>query len=134
MSAYTRLVVAVLALSALAGCVERELTITSEPSGALVYLSEVEVGRTPLTVPFTWYGDYEVILRREGYETLKTHTEIDAPLYDTFPIDFVSQALVPWTYHYRVSRHFELSPQTPIPDDVLIQNALELRESLTPTP
>jgi hypothetical protein len=31
----------------LAGCVERRLTITSEPSGALVTVNSKEVGRTP---------------------------------------------------------------------------------------
>src|SRR5436190_11289311 len=30
------------------GCVEQKLSVTSEPDGALVYLNNEEVGRTPL--------------------------------------------------------------------------------------
>jgi hypothetical protein len=63
-----------LALAA-SGCVERELTVTSEPPGAIVYIGDREVGRTPITTPFTWYGDYDIILRREGYQTLNTHAK-----------------------------------------------------------
>lgn len=47
------------------GCVERTITITSEPSGALVHLNDEEVGRTPLTVPFTFYGVYDVRLEMD---------------------------------------------------------------------
>ena len=59
-------------LALLAGCVERTIKITSQPSGALVYLNDEEVGRTPTEVRFTFYGDYSVILRKEGHETLNT--------------------------------------------------------------
>lgn len=110
------------------GCVERQLSITSEPSGALVYLSDVEVGRTPLTVDFEWYGDYEVILRSDGYQTLQTNTKIDPPWYDIPPWDLVSQAFVPWTYYYRVNRHFTLEPLKLPDDQTLIDNALDLQQ------
>ena len=50
----------------LVGCVEREWTISSEPAGAIVEVSGVEKGRTPLTISFTYYGDYEVIFRKAG--------------------------------------------------------------------
>ncbi len=42
------------------GCVERTVTITSEPDNALVYLNDEEIGRTPVTVSFTFYGVYDV--------------------------------------------------------------------------
>src|SRR5688500_18580755 len=54
------------------GCVVREMVIDSEPRGALVYLNDQEIGRTPLTKEFTWYGTYDAVVRLEGYETLKT--------------------------------------------------------------
>ncbi|MCC5829414.1 MAG: PEGA domain-containing protein [Phycisphaeraceae bacterium] len=50
----------------LGGCVRRTITITSEPSGALVHLNDQEVGRTPLTIGFTHYGVYDVRLTHEG--------------------------------------------------------------------
>ncbi len=49
----------------LTGCVERTISISSEPSGALVHLNDEEVGRTPLTVPFTFYGTYSVRVTHE---------------------------------------------------------------------
>ena len=53
-------------LLASVGCVERLITVRSQPSGALVYLNDEEVGRTPVTVPFTFYGYYDVRLEHEG--------------------------------------------------------------------
>ncbi len=125
----------VLAGVCLSGCVERRLKITSDPPGALVYLANDEVGRTPLTMPFTWYGDYEVILRLEGYEAKITHTNITPPIYDIPPWDLISQAFVPWTYRYNVSRHYELTPLTPPTEAELIERAMALRErNLQPVP
>jgi hypothetical protein len=53
------------AATLLAGCVERTITINSEPQGALVYLNDEEVGRTPVSVPFLYYGTYDVRLEHE---------------------------------------------------------------------
>ena len=61
------LVILLLSAGALApGCVEREWTLETDPPGAIVYVSDVEVGRTPVTLDFTWYGDYEVVFRLDG--------------------------------------------------------------------
>ncbi len=48
------------------GCIERLITVSSQPPGALVYLNDEEVGRTPVTVPFRFYGVYDVRLEHEG--------------------------------------------------------------------
>jgi len=77
----------------LTGCVRRSLTVKSNPSGALVYLNGVEVGRTPMTRDFTWYGTYDVVLRKEGYETLKTRGKVIAPWWQWVPIDLVAELL-----------------------------------------
>src|SRR6202000_2421377 len=55
----------VASLCLFSGCVERKITIGSAPAGAIVTLNDEEVGRTPVTVPFTWYGDYDIVLRLE---------------------------------------------------------------------
>jgi len=75
------------------GCVERTITITSEPNGALVHLNDEEVGRTPLTVPFTWYGVYDVRLEKKGYQPLWTTGAAKAPLWETPGPDLVAEAL-----------------------------------------
>lgn len=75
------------------GCVERRLLITSEPAGALVYLNDQEVGRTPLEVPFTWYGRYDVRLEREGYRTLETERVAEQPWWEKPGPDLLAEAL-----------------------------------------
>jgi hypothetical protein len=77
------------------GCVERKLTINTEPAGAVVLLNDEEIGESPVTVSFNWYGDYNVIISKEGYETLKTHRKLKAPWYDYFPFDFLANNLNP---------------------------------------
>lgn len=83
----------VLLLTGSLGCVERRLMITSEPAGALVYLNDQEVGRTPLDVPFTWYGTYDVRLEREGYQTLQTEQIAKRPWWETPGPDLFAEAL-----------------------------------------
>ena len=123
---HVQLAVACLLVLLPAGCVERTLSITSEPAGALVYVSSVEVGRTPLRMPFTWYGDYDVVLRLDGYETLKTHCEVNPPIYELPPLDLLSE-IAPWTYHVERSGHFELTKSTVPSDADLVKRAEQLR-------
>jgi hypothetical protein len=87
MSTQGLLLLCCLSLGLSTGCAQRELTINSEPQGALVYLNGQEVGRTPMKYDFRWYGDYEVTLRADGYETLKTHRKIYTPIYGFPPFD-----------------------------------------------
>ncbi|MFP3937216.1 MAG: PEGA domain-containing protein [Phycisphaerae bacterium] len=119
--------ISLVAVGLMFGCVERELTITSEPEGALVYISDEEVGRTPVTVPFTWYGDYDIIVRRDGYETLDTHAKIHTPWYEVPPIDLLS-ALAPWTYHDRRYLHYKLEPLTLPDDEELLDQAEQMKQ------
>jgi len=111
----------------LAGCVEREWTLRSEPEGAIVWVSGVEKGRTPVTFDFTWYGDYEVVLRKEGYETLKTSVKLDPPPYEYPGIDFFSE-IAPWTYHDRRETLHILKKRTTPTEEELRRHAEELRE------
>ena len=56
---------AALALAALAltaGCVRREIEVTSTPPGALLTLNGREIGRTPTRIEFTFDGVYDVRL------------------------------------------------------------------------
>ncbi len=116
----------------LAGCVEREMTITSAPEGALVFVSDKEIGRTPVTIPFTWYGDYDIILRHEGYETLKTHANINAPWHQIPPIDLFTE-IAPWTIHDRRYVHFEMVEYKAPSEAELVERADEMkRRSLEP--
>lgn len=117
--------IGVLSLAGL-GCVEREWTIRSEPEGAVVWVSGVEKGRTPVTFDFTWYGEYEVILRKEGYETLKTSVKLDPPIYEIPGIDFFSE-IAPWTYHDRRETLHILKKTVAPTEEELKRRAKEMR-------
>ena len=112
------------------GCVERRLTINTKPQGALVTLNDEEIGESPVTVNFNWYGDYCVRINKEGYETLDTHRDLKGPWYDHFPFDFFAQIVNPNRIVDSYEWTFELSPRQQISRDELIQNARELEKQL----
>jgi hypothetical protein len=114
------------AAAALGGCVEREMKITSEPAGALVYVSDREVGRTPLSLPFTWYGDYDVLIRMDGYKTLRANADITPPWYEVPPLDLFSH-MAPWTYRDQRYLHYKLEKQEELTDEQLIKQAEEMK-------
>jgi hypothetical protein len=119
--------IAVIGFGGVIGCVERRITINTEPKGALVYLNDKEVGRTPLTVPFEWYGDYDVVIRKDGYETLKTHEKVVQPWYEYIPIDFFSELLWPATIYDEHYMDFDLKQYQPTDIKELGNRALEMR-------
>jgi hypothetical protein len=73
------------------GCVQRSMTIDTTPTGALVYLNGEEAGRTPFEKDFTWYGTYDVVVRKEGYETLRVKQKVNAPWWQWPPFDLVAE-------------------------------------------
>ena len=112
---------------ALPGCVRRTIRITSDPPGALVILNDQEIGRTEVSTDFLYYGDYDVIIRREGYKTLKTHWDVKPPWYQVVPIDFFADALWPGHLHDVHTRHFMLEERELPSSEELIKRAEETR-------
>lgn len=123
-------VISLVAVTILSGCVERKLTINTEPQGAMVLLNDEEIGDSPVTVSFEWYGDYNVAIRKEGFETLKTHRKLKAPLHDGFPFDFFANTLNPDRIVDEYEWTFELEPKKEISRKELIHNAEELKKQL----
>ncbi|MGA3066821.1 MAG: PEGA domain-containing protein [Tepidisphaeraceae bacterium] len=113
------------------GCVERTLSVNSDPPGALVYLNDQEIGRTPMEHDFVWYGKYDVALRMEGYETLKTSQQISMPVYQLPPIDLLAE-LVPITFRDEKSLFYRLTPQAATAEDAgaLVGRALDAKGQL----
>ncbi len=118
--------VAIGAVAALAGCQHRTISVTSEPGGALAYLNDIEVGRTPVDVEFTWFGTYAVRLELDGYRTLETSAEAEAPLHEQPGFDLLFMVL-PGEERTEIAWHFVLSPE--VRDEAaLLQRAAELRD------
>lgn len=112
----------------LSGCVERTMKITTNPPGALVVINDEEVGVSPVKFSFLWYGDYEIILRKQGYQTLKTHYKVDAPWWQFPPFDLVAETLIAQTIR---DEHelppFDLNPVDPPTEKELVDRATDLR-------
>lgn len=125
-----RLGLLLLTCMATCGCVERNLTINTEPAGALVFLNGEELGEAPVTVGFQWYGDYRVLCRKSGYEPLTTHRDLRAPWYSYFPIDFFANILYPGRIEEHYTWSFALEPRQPMDRETLIDNALSLQKRL----
>jgi hypothetical protein len=112
------------------GCVERRYVVTSDPPGALVFRNGIPLGPSPVDDFFIYYGDYDITLVKDGYETLHAKVKINAPWYEYPPLDFVAENLFPYTIRdIREGNqfHFQLQPlQAVRPDDVR-KRANELR-------
>ena len=115
-------------LICLAGCVERRLTIVTEPEEAIVWLNDEEIGTTPVTVNFNWYGDYRVRIEKPGYEILNTHRLLERPNHDKFPHDFFAEVLWPGVIEDEYTWTFELRPYQQASEPELIEAAHEMRE------
>lgn len=115
--------------AALPGCIRRTIEIDSQPQGAIVYLNDEEVGRTPTEVPFTWYGNYDVRLAKQGYQTLNTTRELKAPVGE-WPGPDLFVEIMPWTTHYRYQWNFELAEQAEASEEGLIDRGQQLRSLL----
>ncbi len=124
------LIFVVLGVLFLAGCVERQLTIHTDPADALVILNDEEIGLSPVTVSFNWYGDYNIRITKEGYETLKTHRKLSGPWYDYFPFDFFAQVLNPERIVDSYEWEFELEKLQPPERAELIDRANIFKEQL----
>ncbi len=110
------------------GCVRRTLTIETEPQGALVHLNDVEVGVSPVSTDFVWYGDYDVVVRKEGYQTRHTHWDVKPPWYQIPPIDFFADVLYPGRIHDQRRLELKLEPWSEPEQDQLLGRAREMRE------
>jgi hypothetical protein len=93
--------------AALPACARRTIEITSEPPGALVWLNDQQLGRTPVRTGFTHYGVYDIRLSREGYEPIATSRHANAPIYELPGPDLLA---APFPIETRFAWHFVLDP------------------------
>jgi hypothetical protein len=115
------------------GCVQRKLTIVTEPAGALVVLNDEEIGTSPVTVGFEWYGDYTVRISKEGYQTLNTHQNLKRPLGDFVGVDLFADAFTTKINEYTWA--YKLEPYQQIEKDELVKSAFSLqKETFAETP
>ncbi|MDZ4689253.1 MAG: PEGA domain-containing protein [Planctomycetaceae bacterium] len=111
-----------------AGCVSRRMTIVSDPPGALVMLEGREIGYTPVSVDFAYYGTRELTLVKDGYETLTVNQPVAKPWYQQPVVEFFADNFTPGHVTDRHQFRYAMQPQRLIPNDVLLQRGERLRD------
>lgn len=91
------------------GCVTRTINIETSPSNASIYIDNKYVGESPVSIPFTHYGTRKITIEKRDenerlvYKRKIIFEEIKAPFYELFPIDIISEVVLPIKYednHY----------------------------------
>lgn len=111
------------------GCVQRRMTIRSSPPGALVYVDDYQLGTTPVSTDFIYYGTRKIRLVKDGYETLTVRQPFPIPWYEVFPLDFVTENIWPW--EIRDERVVDLAMTTMVstPPESVVARAEQARLS-----
>ena len=122
-----RSVGAITVILMLSGCVSRRMMVYSDPPGALVLLEGKEIGTTPVSVDFTYYGTRELTLVKDGYETLTVQQKVQAPWYQMPVIEFFADNFTPGHVTDRHQFRYAMQPQRLVPNAELQRRAEMLR-------
>ena len=84
----------------------------TDPPGALAIVNGEEIGQTPVSRSFWYYGDREITFLLDGYETKTMIQPIKAPWWDNLFTEFFTENIVP--FNMRDEREFKwvLTPAT----------------------
>ncbi len=125
---------AVAAACTLSACrAERHLIFETDPSGATVRIDDEIVGLTPLDLSFEHYGKRQLTIYREGYRTHSAEIDPQIPWYSHFPLDFISEVLLPFgwqdEHRYEIVLEEETGHVTSSDLDSVLQRAESLRRA-----
>jgi len=109
------------------GCVQRRLTIRSNPPGALVYIDDYPIGTTPVSTDFVYYGTRKVRVVKSGFETLNVLQPIPAPWYQYPGLDFVTENVIPGEIRDERVVEYQLQPQLVVPSVQVLERGENLR-------
>ena len=118
-----------LILSFSVGCVQRRMTIRSNPPGALVYVDDYQIGTTPVSTDFVYYGTRKIRLIKDGYDTLTVQQPFPVPWYEIFPLDFVTENLWPWEIRDERVVDLAMVPMGTVPAETVVSRAELARRS-----
>lgn len=114
-----------LAALLLAGCIRSRLSVTSNPPEAKVTFQKVERGRTPVDVPFIWYGAYSIRIEKEGYTPIDKIEYLQEPPWFILPMDFLFEVM-PFPITDTHKRNYVLQPAPPVLPDAPTTSTVKL--------
>ena len=110
-----------------AGCVERRMTVYSEPTGAMVYCNGRQIGNSPVDDHFVYYGKYKFTLVKPGYATLQV-TQTVRRWYQSYPLDLISEIFWPFQIEDVRVFQYKMQPLTTIPIEQIANDGGKLRQ------
>lgn len=127
------LLAALLLSCSASGCMHRRFTIRSEPPGAAVLVDGEEIGFTPVSMDYTYYGTREITLIKDGYRTVTVNQKLKTPWYQVFPLEFISDNFA--FTHVRDKRQmlYTLVPEQYVPTGEVLDRANSLRSNALQT-
>jgi hypothetical protein len=121
------LAIALLAVLFSSGCVRRRLTVRTQPPGAQVFVDDQEIGTTPCSSSFVYYGTRKITLIKDGYRTETLYQKLNAPWYQVPPLDFASENLLFREVRDERVVDVQMVPQEVVPQARLLERASALR-------
>ena len=109
------------------GCLRRRLTVRSSPPGAQVFIDDQEVGITPCSTAYTYYGTRKITLIKDGYRTETLYHKVSPPWYEYPPLDFFVETALPYEVRDERMVDVQLVPQPTTDEGPLRQRAEDLR-------
>ena len=103
------------------------MTFVSNPPGAMVLLDGKEIGYSPASADFIYYGTRRVTMIMDGYETKTDLVTVSAPFYQWPIIEFFTDNFSPARITDRRMFKFDLQPKQLVPDEQLRDRARKLR-------
>ena len=114
-------------IGALSGCVERRYTIRTDPPGATVVVNGEEIGPSPASKSFVYYGDRKISLIKDGFQTKTLIQPIKAPWWDNYITEFFTENVVPVSLRDEREFTYKLEPFKMTPQGELRDRAESLR-------
>lgn len=112
------------------GCVSRRITVRTEPEGAFVTVDNKPIGYSPVSFAYTYYGDRELQIEKDGYKTVNVLQQVRSPWYLKPPFSFVTENFWPTEIRDQRVFDFQLEPKTRVNESFLLQRANTLRNNV----
>jgi hypothetical protein len=123
----TTIVVLMAAVGLAAGCVERRYTVRTDPPGALVIVNGEALGPSPASHNYYYYGQREITLVADGYETKTIFQPMNAPWWDNYLTEFFTENMVPWVIRDEREFTYKMEPARQPSQDQVQANAEAMR-------
>lgn len=87
-----------------------------------------EIGTSPVSKTFYHYGDRDITLMQDGFTTQHFIQKVNAPWYDNYITEFISECIIPFTIRDERDFVYEMKPTESPRTDELLNRGESLRQ------